>query len=68
MELWRRAWRHAGASSEAIENMAASIGSSVAIVAPGEVEALVAAGGFDAPVRVFQTLCIHGWLARRGAG
>ncbi|MCA9658753.1 MAG: class I SAM-dependent methyltransferase [Myxococcales bacterium] len=67
MALWQRAWRHAGASAEAVENMAASVGRSVAIVAPREVEALVAAGGFDEPVRVFQTVFIHGWLARRTA-
>ncbi|MEZ4380400.1 MAG: class I SAM-dependent methyltransferase [Nannocystaceae bacterium] len=67
MELWKRAWRHAGASPEAIASMATSVGESVAIAAPREIEALVAASGFDAPLRVFQTVFIHGWLARRAA-
>jgi tRNA (cmo5U34)-methyltransferase len=66
MELWKQAWRYAGASGEDVENMTASVGETVAIATPGEVEALVAASGFDDPVRVFQTVFIHGWLARRG--
>ncbi|NVB40961.1 class I SAM-dependent methyltransferase [Pseudenhygromyxa sp. WMMC2535] len=65
MQLWKRAWRHAGATDEAVAGMVESIGESFAVLAPGEIETLVAESGFGQPVRVFQALCMHGWLARR---
>lgn len=65
MQLWKGVWRFAGAPEENIEGMAKSFGRMVSVVAPQEVERLVVSGGFDAPTRIFQTVFIHGWLARR---
>lgn len=70
-ELWQRAQSFAAgrvdtrtdAEKKAAAQSAAKL---VAIVPPEEVERLVQAAGFDAPTRVFQTLMIHGWVARRG--
>lgn len=66
-ELWRRAQglvgAPAGADAKAEAERAAQL---VSIVPPEEVERLVHAAGFAAPTRVFQTMMIHGWLARRG--
>ncbi len=37
----------------------------VAALTPPEVEAIIAAGGFETPTLFFQTLLIHAWFSRR---
>jgi tRNA (cmo5U34)-methyltransferase len=68
LELWKRAWLHADAPAEQVERMTESFGRQVAVLTPEEVAALITAGGFEAPLRCFQTLLIHGWVARRKPG
>ena len=47
--------------------MRAAYDRDVAILPPGEVAAIVASGGFEAPVQFLQTGLIHAWFARRTA-
>jgi tRNA (cmo5U34)-methyltransferase len=63
--LWKRAWLHADIPAENVERMAETFGRDVAVLDPEEVAALIRVAGFEAPLRCFQTLMIHGWLARR---
>ena len=68
LSLWQSAWRFAGVPAEQVERMTEAFGRQVAVLPPEDVAALIGAGGFEAPVRCFQTILIHGWLARRSAG
>lgn len=68
LELWEQAWRHAGVPAEQAARMREAYGKLVAVLPPEEVAAIVTAGGFDAPLRCFQSILIHGWLARRSDG
>lgn len=67
VELWRRAWLHAGVPAAQVARLHESFGTQLAAVPPEEVAAVIAAGGFEAPVRCFQSILIHGWVARRSA-
>ncbi|HEU4408483.1 MAG TPA: class I SAM-dependent methyltransferase [Polyangiaceae bacterium] len=64
-EVWARAMGHAGVTPERVAAMRASYGRDVAVVAPGEVERLIADAGFEPPVQCFQALMIHGWCTTR---
>lgn len=65
--LWGQAWLHAGVPAEQVARMSETFRKEVAVLPPDEVAAIVASGGFDEPVRCFQSILIHGWLARRTA-
>ena len=67
LPAWMRMMQDAAVSPEALERIRAAYASDVAVLPPAEVEAIIAAGGFDAPVRFFQAGLIHGWLAARRA-
>lgn len=64
--LWERAWLHADVPAAAVARMSEAFGRQVAVLAPEEVAAIIAAGGFDTPFQCFQSILIHGWVARRG--
>lgn len=67
VELWRRAWLHAGVPAEQVARLHESFGKQVAVLPPEEVASIIGAGGFEHPLRCFQSILIHGWLARRTA-
>lgn len=67
LPAWMQMMQDAAVSPEALERIRAAYASDVAVIPPAEVEAIIAAGGFDAPVRFFQAGLIHGWLAARQA-
>lgn len=67
VELWQRAWLHAGAQAEQVAHLQDAFGKQVAVLPAEEVAAIVAAGGFEPPLRCFQSILIHAWLARRSA-
>ncbi len=67
LPAWMRMMQDAAVSPEALERIRAAYASDVAVLPPAEVEAIIAAGDFDAPVRFFQAGLIHGWLAARRA-
>lgn len=64
-EVWVRKMTGGNASPEAARNMRAAYGNHVAVLPPGEVEAIVAAGGFEAPVPFFRNLLIQAWFSHR---
>ncbi len=66
LRLWLQAMSGAGLDDASIERMRAAYASDVAILPPDRVAGLVAAAGFDAPLRFHQAGMIHGWCARRG--
>jgi tRNA (cmo5U34)-methyltransferase len=65
LELWKRAWLHAGIPAENLERMTEAFGQHVAVLAPEEVAGIVGDGGFEPPTRCFQSILIHGWATRR---
>lgn len=67
LEVWWRVMRATDAPPEGQDRMRAAYDRDVAILPPGEVAAIVAAGGFDSPVQFFQTGLIHAWFTRRTA-
>ncbi|EDM75767.1 Methyltransferase type 11 [Plesiocystis pacifica SIR-1] len=64
-DLWKQAWRLSGASEAQLEQMTQMFGARLSVLPPRELEDLIASANFDAPTRCFQTLFIHGWVARR---
>lgn len=65
---WTRMMAAADVPAEAIARIRAAYETDVAVLPPGRVAALIAAGGFAPPVRFFQAGLIHAWLSRRAAG
>jgi len=55
-------------SPQARERAKGVYGDQVAVVPPESVEAIIAAGGFETPVRCFQSGLIHAWFAREARG
>ena len=68
LELWERAWLFAGVHAEHVARMRETFGAQVAVLPPNDVAAIIAAGGFEAPLQCYQSVLIHGWLARRDHG
>ena len=66
-EVWLRMLGGSGWNEEAIEKMRASWRSHLAALTPPEIEAIIAAGGFDTPALFFQTFFIHAWFSKRTA-
>lgn len=64
IEVWLR-MLGSGWSEEDIEKMRSVWSLHIASLTPSEVEAIIAAGGFDTPVLFFQTLFIHAWFSKR---
>lgn len=66
-EVWLRMLGGSNWSEEDIEKMRAAWRLHIAALTPPEIEAIIAAGGFDTPVLFFQTLFIHAWFSKRRA-
>ncbi len=64
--VWIRLMRETGSAPEQLEKMRIAYGRDVAVLPVEQVSALIASGGFEAPVLFFQTGLIHAWYARRG--
>lgn len=65
LEVWFRTMATAELTPEALQRMREAYQRDVAVLPPAEVEAIIRAGGFDAPVRFFQAGLIHGWFSTR---
>lgn len=63
--VWQQLQRHAGATAEQIHALLTTYGRDVALLPEPEMEALLVAAGFIAPVRFSQSLLIHAWYAHR---
>lgn len=66
-EVWLRMLGGSGWGEEDIQKMRAAWRLHVAALTPPEIEAVIAAGGFDTPALFFQTLFIHAWFSKRTA-
>ncbi len=64
LEVWMR-FRGLESTREEMEKVRAAWNHHVSALSVPEVEALITASGFDAPVLFFQTLFIHAWFSRR---
>jgi len=64
-DVWFRTMQGGEITSEVLEKMRAAYDRDVAVLPPDEVAAIIAAGGFDAPVQFLQTGLIRAWYARR---
>lgn len=62
--LWLRLLE---STPEQAENLRAAYARDVSLLPPTEVSAIIAAGGFEAPLLFFQTGLLHAWFARRAA-
>lgn len=66
LQVWLTMMQGAGVPSANIEQMRAAYARDVAILTPDAVAAIIASGGFELPVRFYQSGLIHAWFARRG--
>ena len=65
LPAWMRMMAAADIRPESIGRMRAAYAQDVAILPPAEVAAIIADGGFQAPVPFFQAGLIHAWVSRR---
>jgi tRNA (cmo5U34)-methyltransferase len=66
LAAWVDMMAAAGIPAEGLERMREAYANDVAVLPPGEIAAIIRAGGFDAPVQFFQAGLIHAWACRRG--
>lgn len=59
--VWAAMFERVGLPAPQREMMERHVG----LLAPADVAALIAAGGFEPPVQYFQALLMHGWFTRR---
>ncbi|WP_346838423.1 class I SAM-dependent methyltransferase [Microbulbifer sp. SAOS-129_SWC] len=65
LEMWLRMMQAAEVTPEAVERMRTAYARDVAVLPAGEVEEIIGAGGFGAPVQFYQAGLIRGWYSRR---
>lgn len=65
LQAWLRMMSAAAISEGDIERMRKAYATDVAVIPAGEVEAIIAAAGFEPPVEFFQAGLIHAWMSRR---
>jgi tRNA (cmo5U34)-methyltransferase len=62
--VWLNMLAYSGMSEDKIEQYSASFGKNVAVLQRSQVEKLIVAAGFTAPILFCQTLFIHAWYSR----
>jgi tRNA (cmo5U34)-methyltransferase len=67
LKVWLDMMKSAGIPDDELNKMRDAYGRDVAVLPPLEVAAIIAAGGFDAPVSFYQSLLMHAWYAKRGS-
>lgn len=65
LAVWMKTMAAADLSAQRMQQMRDAYARDVAILPPGQVAALMEAGGFVSPVQFFQAGLIHGWYAAR---
>ena len=65
LKAWVSMLHAAKVPADAIEKTHAAWAKDVAILPPGEVEAIIGRGGFSRPVQFYQAGFVHAWCARR---
>lgn len=64
-EIWLRAIKHTGLTTDQKAGYSESVKSGVALVTDSEMKELLARAGFNNCLLLFQVLSIRGWLARK---
>lgn len=67
LQAWTTMMAGADLTPEAIGRMRRAYAEDVGVLPPGQVEAILRAGGFDLPVPFFQAGLIHAWISTRQA-
>lgn len=65
--LWLNMMLAAGIPASGLEQMRAAYAKDVAVLPPARVTSIIKAGGFDEPVRFYQSGLIHAWFSRRAS-
>ena len=65
LDVWMQMQAYSDVAAEALEKMRGAYGRTFAAQLPGQVETIIEASGFTAPVLFLQTLMIHAWYAKR---
>ncbi len=65
--VWFRTMAGADVAPEGLQRMREAYGRDVDVLPATEVQAIIAAGGFEAPIQFFQAGLIHAWYSRRSA-
>lgn len=63
LDTWLEVMRNGGIPQAGLDGMRKAYEESVAVLPEQDVAAIIAAGGFEAPVRFFQTGLIHAWFS-----
>lgn len=66
-EMWLKLMAGNEVPPEAIQRMRSAYGRDVALLPAGEVEAIIAAAGFESPIQFLQTGLIGAWYSKREA-
>ncbi|MBC7805498.1 MAG: class I SAM-dependent methyltransferase [Akkermansiaceae bacterium] len=67
LAVWLQMMRYTGVPEESLAKIPATLGRDVTVLPRHEIEAIIAAGGFEPPVLFSQSLLIHSWYSRRMA-
>ena len=67
LESWIEMMQFSGVPADEIEKFTSGYVPNNVVLPPREVEAIIEAGGFEAPVLFFQGLLIHAWVSRRAS-
>ena len=65
LDTWMNMMLAADIPAAGVEQMRAAYARDVAVLPPDQVETIIAAGGFDLPVRFYQAGLIHAWFSKR---
>ena len=65
LEVWLRLMKTTDITDEQLANLRTAYGRDVALLPLEEVKAVIASGGFEAPVLFLQTCLIHAWWTKR---
>lgn len=68
LSVWLKMMIYAGFSAENVEKMREKIGVEVAVLPPNEIKGIIEESGFCEPTLFFQSILVHAWYSRFGAG
>lgn len=68
LRAWLTVMVGAGVSAERVEQARAAYARDVAVLPPASVASVIASGGFEPPVQLFQAGLLHAWISKRASG
>ncbi|MGH8282323.1 MAG: class I SAM-dependent methyltransferase [Gammaproteobacteria bacterium] len=67
LDVWFQMMKATDVSPEGFERMRTTYSRDVAVLPPDDIEAIIVAGGFEAPIQFFQAGLIHAWYSKRAS-